>query len=213
MKTTTFTTLGIAALLVAGAFSNGCSSASTGTTGNGGSGGSAGGSTGNGGTAGTGSGGATDAGDLAMCDPALKDKDPCTAGVPDCKKTCGISMSGATKPCTCNTTTGLWSCSVGTCVYPSTFDKTCYMRPAAGTTPQACPALTQSGTTPCTPTTPCAASVCLGYYDSTGNPKADGLCSCTGMKAPDGGVADGGDPDGGATISVYQCASATEFPM
>jgi hypothetical protein len=202
MKTTTLTTtLGIAALFLAGAFSNGCSSAATG--GAGGSGGSAtgqGGSTGNGGTTGNGgSSGNPDAGPLPACASTLKDKDPCTFGTDvDCSKTCGISLSGAVKPCTCVQATGLWSCSVGTCVYPSSFDHTCYVRPA---TVPACPNLTQSNTTTCTPTTTCTDTICANYVDSGGTPKT-GWCACTGTKTV----------DGGAPMNVYLCASTNEWP-
>ena len=199
MKTTTLTTtVGIAALLLAGAFANGCSSAMN-TTGTGGSGGSTGtgGTTGTGGSAGN-DGGGQDAAPLAACASTVKDNGACTPGTDvDCTKTCGISGSGATKPCTC-TVAGTWNCGGGTCVYPSGFPNTCYIRPA---TVPACPNLTQSNMTTCTPTAACTDTICSGYVDSTGTPKT-GWCACTGTKSV----------DGGPEMSVYLCASSAEWP-
>jgi hypothetical protein len=147
-----------------------------------GSGGSGGGWTGFGGFEWGSRGGAS--GGLPMCDPSMKDNDPCTRGEAACRKTCGVSGL-ATKACTCSFA-GQWDC--GTCTYPAG-DYSCYQLPAFV---PSCPFGTMSGDR-CSTT----CSVCSGYADSTGMSKA-GYCSCS-------------DPDAYG-VRVYHCASSSEWP-
>jgi hypothetical protein len=135
----------------------------------------------------TGSAGSTGRGGsgsgLPACDPDVKDGGFCALGTAACRKACGVG-AGATKPCSC--IGGLWNC--GTCVYPSG-DYSCYR--LQGFTPQ-CPFATMSGVTRCTS----LCSLCSGYVDSAGVPKA-GYCACS-------------ESDAGG--NVYQCASYAEWP-
>ncbi len=97
-------------------------------------------------------------------------------------------MAGlATKPCYCSG--GQWNC--GTCVYPPG-DYSCYELPAFGAVPS-CSQSTMNGVTSCSG----ICSLCSGYLDSNGMPKA-GYCSCS-------------DSDASAP-PVYRCASNSEWP-
>jgi len=131
-----------------------------------------------------GSTGGSDGG-LPMCDPSIRDKDPCDSGTPDCRKSCGVS-SMATKPCTC--TGRQWAC--GDCVYPSG-DYSCYQLPAMA--PPPCPPSTVNGMTACVGN----CTLCSNYMDTTGMPKM-GYCAC--------------NLDPGDSARVYHCASSAEWP-
>ena len=124
--------------------------------------------------------------DTPMCDPALRDRDPCTAGAADCRKTCGVSERG-TKPCTCGNRQ--WSC--GDCAYPSG-DYSCYQLPASGPVPP-CPPNTVNGMTSCFGD----CTLCANYLDTTGMPKM-GYCAC--------------NQDPGDGQRLYHCASSSEWP-
>jgi len=123
---------------------------------------------------------------MPVCDPALRDRDPCAAGAVDCRKTCGVSELGA-KPCTC--ADRQWSC--GDCVYPSG-DYSCYELPASGPVP-ACPPNTVNGMTSCFGD----CTLCANYLDTTGTPKI-GYCACN--RSPGDGQ------------RLYHCASSAEWP-
>jgi len=153
--------------------------ASTGGTGNWGSGGSWTGDAGR-----TGSTGGSEGG-LPMCDAALRDKDPCDLGTPDCRKGCGVSAL-AQKQCTC--TNRQWAC--GDCVYPSG-DYSCYQLPAMS--PPPCPQSTVNGMTACVGN----CTLCSNYTDTSGTPKI-GYCACS--------------LDPGDSARVYHCASLAEWP-
>jgi hypothetical protein len=90
-----------------------------------------------------------------------------------------------------------WDCSnSGPCAYPATFDKTCFALTPA---PPACPTtLITTGVTTCTNTAGatcgplCGAATGNSYQDSSASPKV-GYCACIN--------------------GLWQCASATEWPM
>ena len=163
--------------------------------------------TGAGGSTTTGAGGSS--GGLVTCpSPAPGDKTMCdlTAAttVTPCTKNCGIKNSLAQKPCACIASTVMpptaWDCSnQGPCMYPSTFDKTCY---SLATAPPACPTPLVTGLTTCTNTAgatcgPLCGSATVASY-STGTLAAPstpkpGYCACTN--------------------GLWQCASVAEWPM
>lgn len=154
-----------------------------GSTSGGGGGGSAGtgNNPGNGGRMG-GSGGAG-----AICDPTMRENDPCgpaTAG--DCHKTCGVSDLG-TKSCSC--VSRQWTC--GACMYPPG-DYSCYDLPASGVVAP-CPPNAVNGMTSCFGN----CTVCSNYTDASGSLKP-GYCAC--------------NQDPGDKQRLYHCASSTEWP-
>jgi len=157
----------------------GGSTASTGGNGNWGSGGWWMGGAGRSGSSGGSEGG------MPMCDPSLREKDPCDFGTPQCRKACGVSAL-ATKPCTC--TNRQWTC--GDCVYPSG-DYSCYKLPAMS--PPPCPPSTVNGMTACTGN----CTQCSNYTDTSGMPKM-GYCACS--------------LEPGDSARVYHCASSSEWP-
>jgi hypothetical protein len=190
-----------------GAGVGGTTGGGTGGTTGGGTGGTTGG--GVGGTTGGGVGGTT--GTLPMCVPAPSDKSTCDAAtaISPCTKNCGINAAGITqpraqKPCACIASTVMpptaWDCTnSGPCVYPTTFDSTCFK--LTPTAPPACPTtLITAGVTTCTNTTGatcgplCGAATGNSYQTGTTTftPKV-GYCACIN--------------------GIWQCASVNEWPM
>jgi len=224
MKRTSLMVAGFSAMVALGLIGYGCTSGdtvkdgtggkgtggSTTTTGTGGSttttgtGGST--TTGTGGSTTTGTGGAT--GGIPTCVPAPADKSTCdpamvtTPIVSPCTKNCGIKAEAtqprAQKPCTCLSPGLTWDCTnAGACVYPPTFNKTCFALtpapPACSTAP-----MPTSGMTACVNTAGatcgplCGSASAMSYLDSGGKMHA-GYCACIN--------------------AVWQCASVAEWPM
>jgi hypothetical protein len=164
-------------------------------------------STGTGGMTTTGVGGSS--GGIPVCaSPAPADKSMCTPGtdISPCTKNCGVKAEAtqprAQKPCVCNASTttppGAWDCTnAGPCVYPTTFNKTCFALTSA---PPACPTpLPVSNVTTCTNTAGatcgplCGSATAGSYTTGTSTTAKVGYCACIN--------------------GIWQCASVNEWPM